>query len=753
MLLIGVLGNQVLRTDWLETGFLALLPATEQQPDIAKAMQQHNELMASKVIWLTGAASSQAAIAQAQQLKTRLEQSGLFSQVMLEQSSQSYSDNYQQLFPFRYQLLDSQTQRVLRENPKALINENLAMLYSPIGQLQAASLAQDPLLLFSRYFNAQQPIKLNIEQGVVVLHEQKTVWALLVTDLKDNNLPLDQLETLLALVNQAQAAEGELMVSGMPLFTASGAQSAKQEISTVGLGSSVAIVLLMLMTFRSLRPLTLSFLAITSGMFAALVLSVWFFGKLHIITLVFGASLIGVADDYALHFFCDSFESSEWNSRRGLKFILPGLFIGLLTNLLSYAGLGFSPFPGLQEVALFSAIGLLGAWLTVVLLFPVLLIGFQPEHEPKLLRLTNYWQQHWPLWLLKHKYLLSVLMVIFIAGGLWQLTPRDDVRLLQSAPADLLKTADHIRQLLPISQENQFFLVSGENIEAWYHNEQQLLAQLDGLKQQHALTLYQGISQYWASEASQQANYQLLKQSLYDSDLLKQYMTELGFSEQAIKTEYQQFADAKQQTIPLSAWLKTADESKQQLWLGCGAERCLSLVSLTGISDLSALSALPPLSGVSLIDPAGDLSVLFARYRIRATGLLISAYCLVFLGLVVKFGWRNASKIIAVPVVAALVSLATMGWFNQLFSLFNLFALLLVLGIGIDDAIFFYLANNNKRDTTSLAVVLSALTTLLAFGLLAISSTEIVHAFGFTVAVGILTALMGSPLVGLTRKN
>jgi predicted exporter len=758
MLLIGVLSNQVLRTHWLETGFLALLPASEQQPDIAKAIQQHNALMSGKVVWLTGAANSQAAIAQAQQLKTRLQQSGLFNRVVLEQSSQTYIDNYQQLFPFRYQLLDSQTQRVLHENPKALIDENLAMLYSPIGQLQAASLAQDPLLLFSRYFNAQQPIKFNLEQGVVVLQEQATVWALLVSDLKDNNLPLDELETLLALVKQAQAADGELMVSGMPLFTASGAQSAQQEMSTVGLGSSVAIVLLMLMTFRSLRPLTLSFLAITSGMFAALVLSVWFFGKLHIITLVFGASLIGVADDYALHFFCDSFESKDWNSRRGLAFILPGLFIGLLTNLLSYAGLGFSPFPGLQEVALFSAIGLLGAWLTVVLLFPVLLTGFQPEHEPKLLRLTNYWQQHWALWVFKHSYLLTLLMVIVIAGGLWKLTPRDDVRLLQSAPAELLKTADHIKQVLPISQENQFFLVSGENIDAWYHNEQQLLAQLDNLKQQHALTLYQGISQYWANEASQQANYQLLKKTLYDSDLVTQYMTELGFSEQAIKTEVQEFADAKQQIIPLLAWLKTADESKQQLWLGCESGQCLSIISLTGINNLSALSALPPLAGVSLIDPAGDLSALFARYRIRATGLLISAYCLVFLGLIVKFAWRNACKIIAVPVVAALVSLAMMGWFDQLFSLFNLFALLLVLGIGIDDAIFFYLANNStdgkdKRDTTSLAVVLSALTTLLAFGLLAISSTEIVHAFGFTVAVGILTALLGAPLLGLTHKR
>ena len=153
------------------------------------------------------------------------------------------------------------------------------------------------------------------------------------------------------------------------------------------------------------------------------------------------------------------------------------------------------------------------------------------------------------------------------------------------------------------------------------------------------------------------------------------------------------------------------------------------------------------MQGVSLVDPAGDLSALFERYRVRASWLLVAAYVLVFTGLGLKFGWRNGLTIISVPVVSALVALATMGWFDQLFSLFNLFALLLVLGIGIDDAIFFFIAQD-KRASTSLAVTLSALTTLLAFGLLAVSSTEIVHAFGFTVAVGILTALMCAPLIG-----
>jgi len=770
MLVIGVLGSQILTKNWLETEFLALLPATEQQPEIAKAIQQHNEQRNRKVIWLVGAATSQDAIAQARQLKQQLQQSKIFNTILLELPQKNMVNQYQHLFPYRYELLDEQTRLTLSNNPKDLLSQNLETLYNPMGQMAVADLEHDPLLLFGRYFNAQNPVKLAVEQGIVIVRDANRYWALLLTDLVDSHLQLDKLETLLTLVNsstaQVQAAGGELMVTGMPLFTAQGSDSAKQEISTVGVGSSVGIIVLMLLTFRSPRPLMLSFLAIGSGLFAALVVSVLVFGKIHIITLVFGASLIGVADDYALHFVCDSFGSKNWQPHNGLRYIFPGLVIGLLTNLLSYVGLVFSPFPGLQEVALFSAIGLLVAWLTVILLFPLLLTGFKPDHEPVILKVANYWQQHWPTWLIKNKRWLIPILLVFISGGLWQLSPHDDVRLLQSAPPELLKTADKIKQLMPISQENQFFLVSGNDLNDWHKNEQNLLKRLKMLTEQHKLMNYQGISDCWPDERNQQKNYQLLDKALYQSGLLKQYMTELGFSNTAIKTELKQFSDAKTRSIALPDWLATTDEAKQQLWMGCGSGHCLSRVALTGINDLSALSALQNLQGVAWVDQVEELSSLFARYRIRVSLLLTAAYLLVFTGLGFKFGWCNALKITSIPVVAALVSLAMMGWFNQLFSLFNLFALLLVLGIGVDDAIFFFMADNagkpeismdadteDRRVSTSLAVTLSALTTLLAFGLLAISSTEIVHAFGFTVATGILTALLCSPLVGHRVKH
>lgn len=757
MIVISILGTQVLTRDWLETGFLALLPVSEQKPEIAKAIQQHSELINRKVIWLTGAATSQQAIAQAQQLKLQLERSRLFNSVSLQFPQQRYIKQYQQLFPYHYQLLDAQTRLALRNNPKDLIRQTLEILYSPIGQMQAANLEYDPLLLFSRYFSAQNPLKLNLEQGIVILHDADKFWALLLTDLEDSNLKLDKLETLLNLVNAAtanmQESGDELMVSGMPLFTAYGAHSAKQEISTVGIGSSAGIILLLLVTFRSARPLLLSTLAIGSGLFAALVISILFFDKIHILTLVFGASLIGVADDYAQHFLCDGLGEKNWNPRQGLHFILPGLTVGLFSNLLSYAGLGFSPFPGLQEVALFSAVGLLVAWLTVVLLFPLLLTGFVFDHEPGILKLTNYWEQYWPAWVFKNKRWLSLVLLVFIVSGIWRLTPQDDVRLLQSAPAELTKTADKIRQLFPVNRDSQFFLVSGADQKDWYQNEQRLLNSLEALRQQQALKYYEGISYYWPDADRQQENYSLLKHALYDSGLLRQYMSELGFGEEAVKAELKQFADADHKELTLPEWLETADEAKRQLWLGCGkAGYCQSIVGLTGIKDLSALAALHSLPGVSWVDQVEQLSSLFERYRIRAGNLLMSAFGLVFLGLGLKFGWRSALVIISVPLISLALALSMLGWFGQLFSLFNLFALLLVLGIGVDYAMFFFIAGG-RRTSTSLAITLSALTTLLAFGLLSVSSTQIVHAFGFTVAVGIVTALTSAPLVGVVESR
>lgn len=203
--MIGFLGLQLLKNDWLETSFLALLPTNEQQPEIESAIKQHNQLSNRKVIWLVGGVSADLAIANAKTLKQQLEDSLLFNTVTLEQSQQPYAKQYQALFPYRFQLLDASVRELLTKNPDDLLQQNLELLNSPLAQLQTAGFEQDPLLLFNRYFSGLQPIKLNLQQGMVLLADQQQQWLLLLTELKDERLQLDKLEALLTLEQTARS--------------------------------------------------------------------------------------------------------------------------------------------------------------------------------------------------------------------------------------------------------------------------------------------------------------------------------------------------------------------------------------------------------------------------------------------------------------------------------------------------------------------------------------------------------------------
>lgn len=91
--------------------------------------------------------------------------------------------------------------------------------------------------------------------------------------------------------------------------------------------------------------------------------------------------------------------------------------------------------------------------------------------------------------------------------------------------------------------------------------------------------------------------------------------------------------------------------------------------------------------------------------------------------LCISFGARGAARILAVSLLAALASLASLGWLGQPLTLFSLFGLLLVTAIGVDYAILIR-ERVGGAATSLLGTLLSALTTWLSFGLLAVSSTR-----------------------------
>src|SRR5690606_40538476 len=98
---------------------------------------------------------------------------------------------------------------------------------------------------------------------------------------------------------------------------------------------------------------------------------------------------IGVTLDFPLHYLSKSWTLRPWNPARALRLTLPGMTLALLTNLVGYLALAFTPFPGLTQVAVFSAAGLLGAYLCAVCLLPPLTAGLRPWPAP--LGLAQRW--------------------------------------------------------------------------------------------------------------------------------------------------------------------------------------------------------------------------------------------------------------------------------------------------------------------------------------------------------------------------
>jgi predicted exporter len=92
--------------------------------------------------------------------------------------------------------------------------------------------------------------------------------------------------------------------------------------------------------------------------------------------------------------------------------------------------------------------------------------------------------------------------------------------------------------------------------------------------------------------------------------------------------------------------------------------------------------------------------------------------------------WRSIA-VMAPPVIAGFAAVAILGYLGRPLTIMHIISLLMVLGIGVDYAV--YLAEStggSSARSTDLAVVLSASTTLLAFGMLLFSSAPVLQAIG-----------------------
>ncbi|MNZ66663.1 hypothetical protein D3C78_848940 [compost metagenome] len=468
------------------------------------------------------------------------------------------------------------------------------------------------------------------------------------------------------------------------------------------------------------------------------------FGHMHVMTLVLGSSLIGVAVDYPLHYLSKSWSLKPWHSWPALRLTLPGLTLSLITSGIGYLALAWTPFPALTQIAVFSAAGLLGAYLSAVCLLPALLKGVELRPAQWPLRVCTLLLSCREALLNQVKTpVLLALLIAFCVGGLLQLSSKNDIRQWISAPQQLTDEAQAIARITGYQPTSQFFLIRAANQQQLLERQTALRERLDQLTGLEKLQGYLSLNQL-VSPPNQQ---QQVREALNKLPAFWQPLLDIGVPGEALQAEL-----TKLQALPAvdidAALSGPLAEPYRPLWLGPTEDGVAAIVSLQGINNPALLRLQgEDLPGVTLVDRLGELNTVFAATQISAAELKLASCVLIVLVLILPFGLGGALRIVSLPLLAALCSLASLGWLGQPLTLFSLFGLLLVTAISVDYAILMR-EQVGGAAVSLLGTLLAALTTWLSFGLLAVSSTPAVSNFGLSVSLGLVFSFLLAPWAG-----
>lgn len=776
----------------VQSDILAMLPHLQQDKLTERALNQVEATLADQVYIALVAKNETTAIAAAKLLMQKLEddlvargKQGALTDIR-SADIQLGEELGQFYFPHRFKLLTApQAEALASQNIESLIEAATAQLYNAFSYANSNLLAQDPLLLFPANLLALAPSsKVRASQGILLANQGDNVAAVVMAKGRESafnpNAQLAQMTVLTQGLDAVKQSYPDITVlkAGALFHAIAATQTAKSEISILGLASLLGVIALVWLAFRSVMPLLLAIVTISSGLLLAVTFTLSVFGELHLLTLVFGTSLIGIAIDYSFHFYCERLSDTERSAQATVAYIFPTVTLAFITSALAYVGIGLAPFPGMQQVAIFCAAGLLGAYLTLILAYPLLAGSRLPEGSRPLALAGTYLAC---LTQLSKRFttplgmgLFALVILVWCLGGVTKLTVDDDIRHLQQSPASVTEPENQLRQLLSGGTDNQFLLVRAPNEEALLQQLERVSPMLDAAITNQELGNYVSLSRYLPSHQKQDTAYRL-QGEIYQTQL-DQILASLGLDEN-LKPELQAAYLAAKTDYITPATFFTLEAGKQlaPLWLAPNEANSLvsngalnddgasadhgadqgadygadygAIVLLGGIQQIDALKArFAHDESVQLIDKVADISAVMGHYRLLTLKLLALALGIALLLFSLNFGFKKAAVVVAVPALAALLTLATLGLTGSPLSLFHALALILVFGIGIDYSLFFASAQNHGK-AVMMAVFMSACSTLLAFGLLAFSQTQAIHYFGLTLSLGIGFTFLLSPLI------
>lgn len=734
------------------SAFLPRSPTPEQQV----LVEQLREGVVSRLALIALEGASPAALAQASKaMAAELRKDASFVSVENGDGSGDAADR-EFLWRHRYLLSSAvDAERFSAAGLRERLEETLRLLDSPAGALVRRIVANDPtgeLLHILESLEAQS--RPATREGVWFSRDGRR--ALLLAQTRAPGYDVGAQEGALARIVQAFSRAGtdevKLLVSGPGVFAARTRVAVRNDALRLSLIATALVAGLLLAVYRSGRLLALGLVPIASGALAGIAAVSLGFGSVHGITLGFGVTLIGEGVDYAIYLFTQAAGGGARHA--ALERIWPTLRLGVLTSICGFSAMLFSGFTGLAQLGLFSIVGLLVAVAVTRWVLPGMLpstlaapiVGAAGPWASAAARRAS--SLRYPVLIL-----VAAIAVLLAARGerLWNEdlaslspVPRVDQALDEKMRADL--GAPDVRFLVVIHAPDQ---------EAALQASEAVGQGLRKASQAGMLEGYESPADFLPSRQTQEARRQALPEPAQLRANLEKAVAGLPFRGKVFEPFLADAAAARSAPpIGRSGMQGTRLALRVDSLLARRADGWAAMLPLRNVADAAGIArylTAPPGAQAVLLDLKRESEQLYHSYRAQALAYsLLGAAAIGALLLASLRSLRSFFAVTAPLVAAVLVTTGALALAGESLSIFHLVGLLLVVAIGSNYSLLFdrQASSQSDRSRTLVSLLLANATTVIGFGLLALSRVPVLHDIGVTVGLGTVLALVFSAILG-----
>ena len=577
-----------------------------------------------------------------------------------------------------------------------IVHESYLRLIDPFS-IMLVPLNQDPFMLFDDYIKSLDNGNLD---SIEYNGKYYKVMSLEVNnqDALSPDIVNKQIKTLVDLQDEISNDDVKIYLTGTPVHSYYASSRSMLEVNIICVLSFLFIIGICYFYFGNLKLLFPIALGLGAGILSGYLVCSIVFSSIHVLTFVFSTTLIGICIDYMLHYFIE----------KDLDKILKSLTVSMLTTVSAFAVLLFSGVELLKQISIFTMTGLFTVYSAVVLFCPF--VKIETSRKNISFQIPD-----------KIKKIFVIFVILVSVMGMFFLKFNEDIRNLYVPSKKLMSAEKLFASVTGGNRKISFAVVSGQNIQDILEKEEIISRNLNSND-------YQALSKFVPSIKQQKMNFELRK-SLYKSKLN-------AYAEFLSPKEKQQLLSERQgndflEYMPVFSEFLLSDNR--------------SLMVLYDINNPKIITD----SGAEYVDVTRDITQKIRNCRISCVRMLLPIFVILFALLALIYKPKTAIKITVPSVFAALFAISLVSITGQEINLFHILAIFLIVGFGLDYSVFRASGIKSSSD----AVLLSCLTSVFSFLLLAFTGFKLISSLGFILSTGLTISYLTSLLFDYKRED